>query len=480
MSRLNQTLCLFKHYACNLNMSFCRFIECGGNNLCIHRSSHVRNFLRALVNEQHHKICFWMIGCNGIGDVLHQDGFTRLGLCHDKCTLSFSYGRKQVYDARWKVCCGRITTKIELLVGEQRRKMLEGNAISYFIWCPTINHVDACQWEILLPLTWRAPPTLYHIASFQAIFLHLLRRDIYIVGRRKIVVIARTQETIAVGHDFKYAVCRYQVREIVSRRCWLHWLRLLIASIRHPIGGIVEHVVVGQRTLIFDWQVNNSDEICSIPRVSFPTSFPYRVGPIVWPLIASIYFGLQLCQQSTVGSILVFSHVGSLWQETGLRHRHFVCGFRLRLFVNNLLRFGLYMVVGFGLSIFVRLGSPLFRRALLPVFFLLLFFGLLCQTFCFGSRSGFSLFFLLRFSSPFLRLSGFFAFLGLRFSCSLLRFFKQRWLFARCYLVVFHIKVLSVFPFYRIYSICVFLNNSRSFLFLAQGVLRPLVNGLLV
>ena len=358
--------------------------------------------------------------------------------------------------------------------------MLERNAIANFIWHPTVNHVDACQWEILLSFARRTYSTLYHIASFQAIFLHLLCRNIHIVGRRKIVVIARTKETVAVGHNFEHAVCRYQVREIVSRRCWLHWLRLLISCIRHPIGGIVKHVVVGQRTLILDWQVNNSDEICSIPWVSFPTSFPYRVGPIVWPLIASIYFGLQLCQQSTVGSILVFSHVGSLWQETGLRHWHFVCGLRLRLFVNNLLRVGLYMAVGFGLSIFVRLGSHLFRRTLLPVFFFLLFFGLLCQTFCFGSGSGFSLFFLLRFSSPFLRLSGFFTFLGLRFSCSLLRFFKQRWLFARCYLVVFHIKVLSVFPFYRIYSICVFLNNSRSFFLLTQGILRSLVNSLLV
>ena len=193
-----------------------------------------------------------MIGCNGVGDVLHQDGFTRLGLCHNKCTLSFSYGREQVYDACRKVCCGRITTKIELFVGEQRRKMLERNAIAYFIWHPTVNHVDTCQREILLSFARRTNSTLYYIARFQSIFLHLLCGNIHVVGRRKIVVIARTKETVAVGHNFEHAICRYQVREVVSRLCRLHWFWLLIAGIRHPIGGIVEDVVVRQCALVFD------------------------------------------------------------------------------------------------------------------------------------------------------------------------------------------------------------------------------------
>ena len=252
MSRLNQAFCLFKYDACNLHVAFCRFVKCRGDNLCVHRSSHVRNFFRALVNEQHHQVCFGMIGCNGVGDVLHQDGFTRLGLRHNKCTLSFSYGREQVYDACRKVCRGRITTKIELFVGEQRRKVFERNAIANFIWHPTINHVDACQWEILLAFAWRTHPTLYYIARFQTIFLHLLCRNIHIVRRRKIVVIARTKETVAVGHNFEHAICRYQVREVVSGLCRLHGFWLLIAGIRHSIGGIIEDVVVRQRALVFD------------------------------------------------------------------------------------------------------------------------------------------------------------------------------------------------------------------------------------
>ena len=40
-----------------------------------------------------------MVGCDGIGDVFHQDGLTGFGLCHDEGTLAFTNGREEVDNA---------------------------------------------------------------------------------------------------------------------------------------------------------------------------------------------------------------------------------------------------------------------------------------------------------------------------------------------------------------------------------------------
>ena len=71
-------------------MTFCRFIKRRGNDLCIDCTRHVRNLLGTLVNQEHHQVCFRMVGGNGIGNILHQDGLSCLRLCNDQGTLSFA------------------------------------------------------------------------------------------------------------------------------------------------------------------------------------------------------------------------------------------------------------------------------------------------------------------------------------------------------------------------------------------------------
>ena len=66
-----------------------------------------------------------MVGGNGIGDILHQYSLTGLGLCHDECSLSFTDGREQVYDAYAGIRGGLVTAEGELLLGEERGKVLE-------------------------------------------------------------------------------------------------------------------------------------------------------------------------------------------------------------------------------------------------------------------------------------------------------------------------------------------------------------------
>ena len=83
----------------NLDVTLGRFVECGCDYLCIHGARHVGHLLRSLIDEQHHEVCLGMVGGNGVGDVLHENGLTRLGLRHDEGTLSIADGREQVNDA---------------------------------------------------------------------------------------------------------------------------------------------------------------------------------------------------------------------------------------------------------------------------------------------------------------------------------------------------------------------------------------------
>ena len=66
-----------------------------------------------------------MIGCYGVGDVLHEDCLTGLWLCHDECALSLTDWREEIYDSRTGICCGGITAELEFLFGEEWSEMFK-------------------------------------------------------------------------------------------------------------------------------------------------------------------------------------------------------------------------------------------------------------------------------------------------------------------------------------------------------------------
>ena len=92
MTRFHQSFSFFEDDAGNFDMSFSGFVKGGRDNLSVDRAGHVGHFFRTFVNEEHHEIGLGMVGRNGVSDILHQDGFTGLGLSHDERALSFSDG----------------------------------------------------------------------------------------------------------------------------------------------------------------------------------------------------------------------------------------------------------------------------------------------------------------------------------------------------------------------------------------------------
>ena len=108
-----------------------------------------------------------MVSCDGVGDILEQDGLTRLGLSDDQTTLPLAYGGKEVYDThRYLVLYGRVAWRLELelLIGEDRGEVVEGDTVTHLRGSTTIDSSDLLEGEVLIPLLWRTDKALHEVS----------------------------------------------------------------------------------------------------------------------------------------------------------------------------------------------------------------------------------------------------------------------------------------------------------------------------
>ena len=157
-----------------------------------------------------------MVSGDGIGDILHEDGLTRLGLCDDECTLAFTDRREQVDDAHAGIGGILVAAECEFLFREERSQVLKGDSVTNLRRQATIDGLDCRQREIFLVLVRRADGAVDDIACLQTIALDLRRRYIDIIGRGEIVVVAGTDETVTIGQHLKYTITSDNVREVVA------------------------------------------------------------------------------------------------------------------------------------------------------------------------------------------------------------------------------------------------------------------------
>lgn len=71
-----------------------------------------------------------MVGCDGVGNILHEDGLTGLRLSHDERTLTLTDWREEIYDAGAEIGGSAVATEIELLVREEWGEVLERNTVT--------------------------------------------------------------------------------------------------------------------------------------------------------------------------------------------------------------------------------------------------------------------------------------------------------------------------------------------------------------
>ena len=182
MSALHESLSLLKHQTGNLHVPVSRLVKGRGNDLGIDGTCHIRHLLRTLIDEEHHDICLWMVGSNGVGDILHQNSLTRLGLSHNERTLSLANRREQIYDTRRDVGGAAVTAESEFLFGEKRCEVLKGYTVTYLAWITAIDLCDATESEVFLCTIGGTYLALYHITCFKGVLTDLLYSKIYIIG----------------------------------------------------------------------------------------------------------------------------------------------------------------------------------------------------------------------------------------------------------------------------------------------------------
>ena len=70
---LGQSLCPLNHHFRNVYVSIGWLIKGRTNHLALDGSCHIRNLLRPLINQKHDQMRLGIIGCDGIGNFLHQN-----------------------------------------------------------------------------------------------------------------------------------------------------------------------------------------------------------------------------------------------------------------------------------------------------------------------------------------------------------------------------------------------------------------------
>ena len=168
MTTFHHTLCLFQNNTCNLHVAFSWFVKCRSNHFCLDTSCHVCHFFRTFVDEQHNHVCFRMIGCNGIGDILHQDSLTSFRLSYNQSTLSFTDRREKVYYTSRQLVAAISLAELELLIREKRSQMVEWYTVTHQCRFQSIDFGNLYQWEIFFAFLWWTDWSFYHITGLQS------------------------------------------------------------------------------------------------------------------------------------------------------------------------------------------------------------------------------------------------------------------------------------------------------------------------
>ena len=158
-----------------------------------------------------------MVGGDGVGDILHEDGLTSLRLGYDERTLTFTDRREEVDNTNAGVGGSLIATEGELLLGEEGREVLESHTIANLIRITAIDRVDRREGEVFLVLMGRTHGAIHHIAGLQTILLNLLGRYVDIIGRRQVVIVGTAEESVAVGEALEHAIAGDEIAKVVLR-----------------------------------------------------------------------------------------------------------------------------------------------------------------------------------------------------------------------------------------------------------------------
>ena len=204
---LDEALRLLDHHLGDLDVAHGGLVEGRAHDLALDRARHVGHFLGPLVDQQDDEIDLGMIVGDGVGDVLHHHRLAGARRRHDDRALALAQRRDEVDDAGRQILLRRVVElELELLVGIERRQIVEIDAMAQLVRLVEIDLVDLEQREIALAVLGRADLALDRVAGAQAEAAHLARTDIDVVRSGQIIRLGRAEEAEAVLQHLEHAV----------------------------------------------------------------------------------------------------------------------------------------------------------------------------------------------------------------------------------------------------------------------------------
>ena len=190
---LDQALGFLDDHVGDLDVALGRFVEGRGDDLALDRALHVGDFFGALVDEQDDQPDVRVVGGDGIGDLLHEDGLAGAGRGHDQAALPFADGDQQVHDAGGDVAVRGL--HLDALPRVDRRQVVEEDLVRLDLRRFEVDVLDLQQGKVALAFLGRADLAGDRVAGAQVEAPDLRGRDVDVVRTGQVVVIRRAQES---------------------------------------------------------------------------------------------------------------------------------------------------------------------------------------------------------------------------------------------------------------------------------------------
>ena len=200
----HEALGFFQDHFRDLDVSLRRLVEGGADDFALHGALHVRDFFRALVNQQHDERDFRVVAGDGVGERLQHHGFAGARRRDDQSALALADRAEQVEHSARQVFTRRL--HFQAALGIERREVVKENFVARDFRIFKVDRFDLDQREIALAVLWRANLSGNGIACSQIELANLRRRYVNIVRAGvQIVVLRSAQEAEAIGQAFEDA-----------------------------------------------------------------------------------------------------------------------------------------------------------------------------------------------------------------------------------------------------------------------------------
>src|SRR2546427_175364 len=141
----DQALGFFQDHFGHLDVALGGLIEGRADDLALYGSLHVRDFFRALIDQQHDQGDFRMIGGDGVGHRLQHHGFAGARRGHDQAALALADVAEQVENTAGEVLVGRLHFEQALRI--ERSEIIEKDFVPRYLGIFEVNGFHLNQRE---------------------------------------------------------------------------------------------------------------------------------------------------------------------------------------------------------------------------------------------------------------------------------------------------------------------------------------------